>query len=185
MRPAVLMLKMFCSGCSSLDRVGSASICSHVSPQSYQNPATRPAYHLDRGVGKVNKLGKDLAIFSRRVQLGGIPQGQHRPYKLGKAFCPGAVRIRSPLCPDVSKLPQRAVQGFLFLTEVLVIQLQKVALLVQFVGVGVEEAEDGLELGRGVGVDVHHVRAVRLDQRQRAGASFVVAGAVAVGARGW
>ena len=57
---------------------------------------------------------------------------------------------------------------FQTLTRVQVVELEEVALLVQLVGVTVEEAEDRLQLGQGVEGDFHHGRAVGLDHRRRA-----------------
>lgn len=43
-------------------------------------------------------------------------------------------------------------------TCILIIELQKVALLVQLVGVAVEKGEDGLQLRNGILADVHEGR---------------------------
>lgn len=62
-------------------------------------------------------------------------------------------------------------------------ELEKVALLVQLVGVAVEEREDTLQLGQSVLADLHDGRLVRLDHGQRARGAPLVWERVRVRAR--
>jgi hypothetical protein len=66
----------------------------------------------------------------------------------------------------VMSVMEKKQRGAAVRTSVLVIELEEVALLVQLVGMAVEQGEDGLQLGRRVGIDVHEGRVVGLDHRQ-------------------
>jgi hypothetical protein len=52
------------------------------------------------------------------------------------------------------------------LTAVLVVELEKIALLVQLVGVTVKKGKNGLKLRDSVFIDVHHERLPGLHHRQ-------------------
>jgi len=53
-------------------------------------------------------------------------------------------------------------------TDVLIVQLQKVAFLVQLVGVTIQEGENRLQLREGLLVDIHEGRLVGIYHRRRA-----------------
>ena len=90
-RPAVDILRIFWSGCSSFDLVGRESIYSRLISFMFQvygkrMPATNTrsdtksdmkagmeSYHLNRRVGQVDELWQNLPIFAGGIQLGGIP----------------------------------------------------------------------------------------------------------------
>lgn len=63
-------------------------------------------------------------------------------------------------------------------TCVLVVQLQKVALLVELIGMAVEKRKDRLQLGDSVFVDIHDRRLVGVDHGQWTGAVALVRWAV-------
>lgn len=73
------MLRMFCNGCSSVERVGSDSIYSSISRRvvkgatMHEVPREGSIYHLDGGIGQVDELGKDFAVLAGGIELGSIP----------------------------------------------------------------------------------------------------------------
>ena len=85
--PAVLILRIFCSGCSSVDFVGSDSIygssqvsrsprkggCGRGAPSSARGGGGGCIYHLNRRVGEVNELGQNLSIVACSIQLCSVP----------------------------------------------------------------------------------------------------------------
>jgi hypothetical protein len=81
--------------------------------------------HLYRCIGQVDELGQNLAILAGSIKLWGIPKWQDGTDKLGETFRPGSIRVGFTLC-------------------VLVIELEKITLLVQLIGVAVEKRIDRL-----------------------------------------
>ena len=73
------------SGTTPLDSMGNDCIC-------FGQRRTRGGvHHLYGCVCEINKRRLDLAIFAGHVQLGGIPDGQHRANELGKALLPSSI----------------------------------------------------------------------------------------------
>ena len=68
---------MFCSGCSSLERVGRDSIygsnCVRLAFLAVDGEHVRASYHFNRSICKIDELGKNLSVFTGGVQLGGVP----------------------------------------------------------------------------------------------------------------
>src|SRR5690242_12839470 len=142
---------MFWSGDSSLVLVGRDSICGHCQTSNAHktcNHCTSDAiYHFDRRIGQVDELGEHLSVLPRRVQLGGIPEGQHSADQLSEAFGPRPIRVWLSTC---TWTPQSATTASLrtmrgLPTDVLVVQLQKVPLLVQLVRVAIQQGKNGLQ----------------------------------------
>jgi hypothetical protein len=104
--------------------------------QAKESVAIRTAYHFNGRIGQVEELGKDFTLFARGVQLRRIPQRQDSANQLSKAFCPSAVGVRLTL-------------------GILVIQFQKIALVIELVLVAVEKGKNRLQLRDGILCNVH------------------------------
>lgn len=74
-------LRTFCSGCSSLERVGRDSIYGfevkklgvRLAFLAADSEHVRQSYHFDRSICEVDEFGKDFSAFAGSVQLGGVP----------------------------------------------------------------------------------------------------------------
>jgi hypothetical protein len=136
--------------------------------QAKESVVIRIAYHFDGRIGQVEELGKNFALFARGVQLRRIPQRQDSANQLSKAFCPSAVGIRLTLC-SASRLTEMANSQPALpsaglgeegqwegpRTGILVIQFQKIALVIELVLVAVEKGKNRLQLRDGILCNVH------------------------------
>lgn len=110
-------------------------------------------YHLNRGICEINKLGQNFAIFAGGVKFSSIPKRQDSTDKLSKAFGPGSVGVGAALysCEAKHGLAKGgaigAVTTVLEHTSVLIFEFEKIALLVEFIGMAVEKRKDGEKLG--------------------------------------
>jgi hypothetical protein len=116
---------------------------------------------VDRRIREVDEGGQHFRVATSVVQIASIPQREDGADELDKVLLPLPVCGGAATCMlSVSLQREHSISRR---TCICVVKLEEVALLVELVGVTVEESKDAVELGERVCANVHDRRLVRLD----------------------